>query len=644
MSKQQEMIEQLQSKSHARCLEAIDALYGVETDEVLSGLLRVMTSDESTLWTDLEKSRHPKIEAYKAAKEIATVESLRFALVDRKFPEVRSGAAYLLGEVADSDHDEAIQSLRNALQDPDPRVPYQAMRSLGKLGALSIQEVLPFFEVESSSIQFYALQALSTIAGPQVHEVLEYMANNESESLAMRTLAIKLLGERNVLDSAAGLTELLRADEPNLRQHAALALGRMGAFSAVKDLYQTLIDEDADVRYATGVALGLLGDVRTVPFLFKAKHHADVYTQEMVQSAFDRLGNEALAEVITAMRKMPMPYRVDAVNHLETLKDERAMLPLIQYLMDEQVYLPVRKALLALEDKVEAPLIYVLEHKEASVELKEKAIRLLLDRSCVAAVPALIALLDDADASLRELAARSLGKLKASDTAVDTEKALLKVIAKKDRESDDVIAEALLSLGKLEKPSAKAKKALHEHLDHLSSKVRGYSISALGEIGDTSVVDALIERVMDASQDNRPLMIQALAKLGDAKAIEPLMDIVQEAQRNSVTGLKGTYLGSYAVQALAKLGEPKVVDLLLTDWEEELEQGISQMGDKAVPYLERALQHHREPRVRAHAAEGLGIIGSPASMGVLIAALQDGDAVVVQSAAKALAKVHVVAG
>ena len=638
MGKQQEMIEQLQSKSHARCLEAIDALFGVESDEILSGLLRVMMSDETTLWTDLEKNRHPKIEAYKAAKEIATVESLRLALVDRKFPEVRSGSAYLLGEVADAEQSDAIQSLRNALQDPDPRIPYQAMRSLGKLGALSIQEVLPFFEVDSSSIQFHALRALSTIAGPQVHEVLEYMANNEAESLAMRTLAVKLLGERNVLESAASLTELLRSGESNLRQHAALALGRMGAFSAVKDLYQTLIDEDEDVRYATGVALGLLGDVRTVPFLFKAKHHADAYTQEMVQSAFDRLGNEALAEVITAMRKMPMPYRVDAVQHLEHLKDERAMLPLIQYLMDEQVYLHVRKALLALQEKVEAPLIYVLEHNEASVELKEKAIRLLLDRSCEAAVPALIALLEDADASLRELAARSLGKLQ----AVDAEKALLKVIAKKDRESDDVIAEALLSLGKLEKVSPKAKKVLHAHLDHLNSKVRGYSISALGEIGDTSVVDSLIERVMDTSQDNRPLMIQALAKLGDTKAIEPLMGIVQEAQRNAIGGLKGAYLGSYAVQALAKLGEPKVVDLLLTDWEEELEQGISQMGDKAVPYLERALQNHREPRVRAHAAEGLGIIASPASMGALIAALQDNNTVVVQSAAKALAKVHAV--
>ena len=111
MSKQQEMIEQLKSKSHARCLEAIDALYGVQSDEILTILLRIMVSDESTFWTNLEKDRHPKVEAYKAALEIATSEALLLALVDRKFPEVRSGAAYLLGKVATADNAEAIQSL-----------------------------------------------------------------------------------------------------------------------------------------------------------------------------------------------------------------------------------------------------------------------------------------------------------------------------------------------------------------------------------------------------------------------------------------------------------------------------------------------------------------------------------------------------
>ncbi len=635
-SKQQQMIEQLTSKSMSRQLEAIETLRGIEDTEVLTGLIRVMMDTEELVWVNLEKGPHPKVEAYKAALEVATEQSLTLCLVDRKYPEVRAGAAYLLGEVATAESSNVVQSIRNALQDPDPRVPFQAMRSLGRLGALDIQEVLPFFEIESSSVQFYALQALGTIAGEQAEQVLMYLSSNPTQSTAMRVLAVKLLGERSATSAAGSLMELLREEQPSLRQHAALALGRMGAFSAVKDLYQSLIDDDEDVRYAVGVALGLLGDVRTVPFLLKARYHADQYTKQMVDAAIERLGPEALAELISAMRKMPMPYRVDAIKQMETLKDERAMLPLIQYLLDEQVYTHVRKALLALEEKIEAPLIYVLGRDDASVELKEKSIRLLLDRKCVDAVPPLIALLEDSDASLRELAARSLGKLGSKDA----EKPLLKVIAKKDRESDDVVAEALLSLGKLGSVSDKAKKVLHDHLDHLNSKVRGYCISAIGEIGDTTIVDSLIERLMDSTQDNRPMLIQALAKLGDPKAIDPLLEIVKEAQRNAATGLKGAYLGSYAVQALAKLGEPKVVELLLTDWEEELEQGISQMGEKALPYLERALLQSRESRVRTHAAEGIGIIGDSSSMGTLISALQDSEPMVVQAAAKALQKVH----
>ena len=122
MSKQQEMIEQLQSKSNINCLEAMNALFGVQSDEVLSGLLRIMMSEQTTIWTDLEKTKHPKVEAYKAAIEIATTEMLRLALVDRKFPEVRSGAAYLLGESCkNDDQKKSYNPFEMPLQDPDPR-------------------------------------------------------------------------------------------------------------------------------------------------------------------------------------------------------------------------------------------------------------------------------------------------------------------------------------------------------------------------------------------------------------------------------------------------------------------------------------------------------------------------------------------
>ena len=48
----------------------------------------------------------------------------------------------------------------------------------GALGSIGYSGSAAIFEVESSSIQYYALQALNTIEGPQVNEVLTYIANN----------------------------------------------------------------------------------------------------------------------------------------------------------------------------------------------------------------------------------------------------------------------------------------------------------------------------------------------------------------------------------------------------------------------------------------------------------------------------------
>jgi len=346
------------------------------------------------------------------------------------------------------------------------------------------------------------------------------------------------------------------------------------------------------------------------------------------------LGIHALPEFVSAMRRQPLPYRADAVDIIGNLKDERALLILIEALLDEEIYLHVRKALLQFGSVVIGPLVYVLDSKDASPEFKEKSIRLLLDLDAREAVPALIKLLGHTASDIRELSARVLGKFGAKEAQKD----LLKIVKKKEKESDDVLAEALLALGSIGNEDVLP--ILLEHLDHLSSKVRGYSISALGELGNPEAVEPLIVRLKDPRQDNRTLMIQTLALLGDRRAVEPLLAIVDDARVNSLAGTKGSFLGSYAVQALATLGEVKVIRLLLTEWEEELEQAIQTIGLEGIPYLEQALLSERDPRARALAAEAIGLVGNEHSLGVLIGALQDEDETVQKTVAKALQKIH----
>ena len=73
-----------------------------------------MMSDQTTIWTDLEKNKHPKSKPTKQHSISLLQEMLLLALVDRKFPEVRSGAAYLLEKLQVTDQKKSVQSLRNA--------------------------------------------------------------------------------------------------------------------------------------------------------------------------------------------------------------------------------------------------------------------------------------------------------------------------------------------------------------------------------------------------------------------------------------------------------------------------------------------------------------------------------------------------
>ena len=111
-------------------------------------------------------------------------------------------------------------------------------------------------------------------------------------------------------------------------------------------------------------------------------------------------------------------------------------------------------------------------------------------------MPVLIKALSSDSPSVKVLAAQSVGKLGQKKDA----KTLLSHLSK--AKDTDFIAELLLSLGRLGSKTAASK--LLSYIDHANSKVRGYAISALGELSATEqVVDPLIERLNNPANDNR---------------------------------------------------------------------------------------------------------------------------------------------
>ena len=674
------LLEQLEERSNQRRSEAAIMLGELGETEAIPDLIKLMMSQEDSLWTNTEKGEpvaspeHPRVHAYQAVKKMVKLDHLLRNLVHRKYPEVRAGSAYLLGDIDFSDEEQPriSEALHKAISDPEALVHFEAMRALGRRGEARLDEIEPSLQAGLTRIRLAGLQALEKVDNPQVNLLLQQWLNNSNERDVTRAMAAKILGRRKATEAARVLMDALMDESTVVREHSALALGRIAIPDAVTPLFQCLIDDDEMVRYAAGVALACLGDARAVPFVLRALHHGDQNIQELARQALDGLEKNALKELIKAMQKQPLPYRLDAIEQLGKLDDESALIPLLDRLMDEEIYPQVRAVLLGYGEKAVPLLNFVVGKEGANPIFKEKCLRILLELDAKSVIPTLIPLLEPekSEGPFRELVVRSVGKLaegyelpkktiveekttgngkdkkterveKTTDEIADgwdVESAFLRIVERKDLELDEILAEALLGLGKIK--SAKSKPHLLEGVHHATSRVRGYSIIALGELGDPSVVDVLIEELLRKSQDNQPLIIQTLSKLGDNRAVEPLFKIIDEAQQHSHVGTKGSYLGSYAVQALAQLKEPKVIRLLLTEWEEELEPAIEAMGETAIPQLEQSLRHDKNAHIRALAAEGLGVVSDSRSLGLLIEALQDEDGNVQRAAARALNKIH----
>lgn len=661
------LLEQLEERSNQRRAEAAIMLGELGETEAIPDLIKLMMSSDDSLWVVTNKGEpndsleHPRVYAFNSIKKMVKLDHLLRNLVHRKYPEIRAGSAYLLGELEfrEEDRPRIAEALHNAISDPEARVHFEAMRSLGRIKELTLEEVRPSLKANLIRIRLEALIALEHIDSPEVDIILQNWVNRTEESIVTRAVAAKILGLRSTKTAVPVLIDALMDEAAVVREHAALALGRIGSPFAITPLFQCLIDEDEMVRYAAGVALACLGDDRAVPFVLKAIHHGDQDIQKLAVEALDGLGAKALKELIKAMQKQPSPYRLDAILQLGKLDDEVALIPLLDRLMDEPIYPEVRSVLLGYGEKAIPLLAYVVAKEGADEDFKERCLRILVELDAKTVIPSLIKLTEPkkSTGAFRELVIRALGKLGENFTAPtekskdkkgtatekitqewDIESALLKIVTRKDLELDEILAEALLGLGKLK--SSKGRSFFLDGLKHATSRVRGYSIIALGELGDPSVVNVLIEELMKKAQDNQPLIIQTLSKLGDNRAVEPLFKIIDEAQQHSHVGTKGSYLGGYAVQALARLKEPRIIRLLLTEWEEELEPAIEAMGDSAIPQLEQHLRLEKDAHIRALAAEGLGVVSDNRSMGLLIEALQDEDSDVQRAAARALNKIH----
>ncbi|HEY7296122.1 MAG TPA: HEAT repeat domain-containing protein [Dehalococcoidia bacterium] len=127
-----------------------------------------------------------------------------------------------------------------------------------------------------------------------------------------------------------GLTD----PDPGVRSLAAELVGQRAEPGALEHLRPRLNDSDDRVRAAAVRALSYLEPDRVIPLLIQALGRYDVVAAEAV-SALASIGEPAVPSLIAELRRGSAWTRWHAARTLGSIRDERAIAPLITALSDE---------------------------------------------------------------------------------------------------------------------------------------------------------------------------------------------------------------------------------------------------------------------------------------------------------------------
>jgi HEAT repeat protein len=180
---------------------------------------------------------------------------------------------------------------------------------------------------------------------------------------------------------------------------------------------------------------------------------------------------------------------------------------------------PITVEVLLREAKSRDVIMLVSKLEDNDYEVREKALKALLELKNKTTVEPLIALLKSNDLVAREMALRALGEIR-DVRAVD---AITTALAHSNPEIRKLAIAALSKIG--------SDKSIHQLIKILNipeDENRSIAAAYLGNLKATQAVDSLIK----ALTDNRPFVrgaaAESLGKLGNKRAIEPLIMLLRD--------------------------------------------------------------------------------------------------------------------
>lgn len=538
----QNLISGLSAASEASRVKAADELatMGANAAPAIPALVTALSSSDVEL-------------RWRAARALgaigpsagAAVPDLTKALGDT-LPKTRAYAAYALGQIGAASKP-AVPAIVKAVTDEDPLVrkgAIVALQSIKPGPEVIIPLVSKALNDAEPSVVMPALHALAE-AGEQGVPVLR-QALQGTNSRYWACLLVEELGPKAAA-AAPEVSNLLKAEEPEIRMQAALALGAIGptAKSAAPALTQ-LLDSDPTngVRYAAAFALGRLGAKEAEPVLRKMVTHEDPFLSMV--SAFSLsslnpndpvLGQQAITMIVKGLKSDNPTIRSAAARALVEFKGPQELV---------------------------APVV-ISAVEEASPEVIGNIMQILADQGA-AAVPRLMRGL--ANEKLRPYAIQVIGRI--GPEAKEAVPALASLLPATDPRQTIEIQLALAAIGPASLP---AMPKLIESLKSDNQQIRTSAAFALGKVGPTAAgaaTDPLRELLKSEVVFERLAGTWALLKLHPnneavAKFAVPYLVHGLAESRPAVRVECVTALGN--IGPLAKSSLPEVKKLLQDDTE-----------------------------------------------------------------------------
>ncbi len=307
------------------------------------------------------------------------------------------------------------------------------------------------------------------------------------------------------------------------------------------------------------------------------------------QATMDRLRQAFL--LLAEPRERPLAYRVIAEaiqGHWSEMAAEEVA----------QLELTLRLDVVRALEEQGVVARFLRDAKSPMKWTRARALRVLGELKVPVSVPTLLQALEDRDADVRNVAARSLGRMKLQAA----EEALVSLLGKHDQAISARIAAICIEMGPRTAP------LLIRSLRDGSPKARFWSARILGEIRDPRAIRSLGDALLDSDSEVRSASTWALGQIGErgtAPLLEPLL-------RDPLW-----YVRAHAAESLGKLGDGSYAPVLgesLRDrswWvRKNALDALVRLGDPAKPVLLKTLQGD-DRFARECAVEALLSLGVP---------------------------------